>query len=368
MSVYEIVIWIMAAFAVLGALDRIIGNRFGLGKEFERGFMLLGTMSLSMTGMIVIAPFLADVLQPVFDFFANVLKLDPSVIPASLFANDMGGAPLSKEVALNETVGGFNALVVSSMMGCTISFTIPFASSVVKPEQQREMFLGLLCGIITVPVGCFVAGLMCGLHPLAVLVNLLPLLILSVLIAAGLVFAPNGCIKVFSVFGKLMRAVSILGLILAIFTFLTKITVNEHFDTLENAASICVNACVTLSGTLPLMFLVSKLLGKTMGKLGAKLGVDDVSAVSALTTLVTNVPTFGAMEKINKKGVVLNAAFAVSAGFVFGGHLALTMAFDKSYVVPMIVGKLVSGIFAVVLGLILYKEKPTPVPANSEPK
>ena len=74
------------------------------------------------------------------------------------------------------------------------------------------------------------------------------------------------------------------------------------------------------------------------------------------------------MEKMNKKGVVLNAAFAVSAGFVFGGHLALTMAFDKSYVVPMIVGKLVSGIFAVVLGLILYKEKPTPVPANSEPK
>ena len=44
------------------------------------------------------------------------------------------------------------------------------------------------------------------------------------------------------------------------------------------------------------------------------------------------------------------------------------MAFDKSNVVPMIVGKLVSGIFAVVLGLILYKEKPTPVPANSEPK
>ena len=74
------------------------------------------------------------------------------------------------------------------------------------------------------------------------------------------------------------------------------------------------------------------------------------------------------MEKMDKKGVVLNAAFAVSAGFVFGGHLALTMAFDKSYVVPMIVGKLVSGIFAVVLGLILYKEKPAPVPANSEPK
>ena len=27
-------------FSMLGAADRIIGNRFGLGKEFERAFML----------------------------------------------------------------------------------------------------------------------------------------------------------------------------------------------------------------------------------------------------------------------------------------------------------------------------------------
>ena len=35
MSAHEILIAIMAVFAVLGALDRIIGNRFHLGKAFE---------------------------------------------------------------------------------------------------------------------------------------------------------------------------------------------------------------------------------------------------------------------------------------------------------------------------------------------
>ena len=44
---------IMLVFAILGALDRIIGNKFGLGAEFEKGFMLLGTMALSMIGMII---------------------------------------------------------------------------------------------------------------------------------------------------------------------------------------------------------------------------------------------------------------------------------------------------------------------------
>ncbi len=43
---------IMLVFAILGALDRIIGNKLGLGAEFEKGFMLLGNMALTMIGLI----------------------------------------------------------------------------------------------------------------------------------------------------------------------------------------------------------------------------------------------------------------------------------------------------------------------------
>ena len=59
---------------------------------------------------------------------------------------------------------------------------------------------------------------------------------------------------------------------------------------------------------------------------------------------------------MNKKGVVLNSAFAVSASFALGSHLAFTMAFDKVYVLPMIIGKIVSGVCAVVLALLIYKD------------
>ena len=70
-----------------------------------------------------------------------------------------------------------------------------------------------------------------------------------------------------------------------------------------------------------------------------------------------NLAVNGSMEKMNKKGVVLNSAFAVSAAFAFGGHLALTMAFNPDYVIPMIIGKIISGIAAVILALLIYKEK-----------
>ena len=42
-------------FSVLGAVDKILGNKFGIGKEFEKAFMLLGTMALSMISMIVLS-------------------------------------------------------------------------------------------------------------------------------------------------------------------------------------------------------------------------------------------------------------------------------------------------------------------------
>ena len=149
---------IMSVFAVVGALDRIFGNKFGLGREFERGLSTLGSMALSMIGMIVLAPYIAEVLEPFFNFVGKHLPIDPSIIPATLFANDMGGAPLAIELAQNEEIGRFNALVVSAIMGCTISFTIPYALEVTAKEQQHELVLGLLCGIVTIPVGCFVGG------------------------------------------------------------------------------------------------------------------------------------------------------------------------------------------------------------------
>ena len=53
-----LIMWVMACGAVLGGLDRILGNRFGLGKRFEEGFELLGATALSMAGIICLVPLL----------------------------------------------------------------------------------------------------------------------------------------------------------------------------------------------------------------------------------------------------------------------------------------------------------------------
>lgn len=354
MSVISIFVLI---FSLLGAIDFLLGNKFGIGEEFKRAFSLFCPMALSMLGMLVVAPAIGVWLGPVFEGFYNIFGIDPSVIPASLFANDMGGMTLAQSICVSEEIGDFNAFVVSSMLGCVISFTIPFSLGLVKQEQHKELFFGLICGIATVPIGSIVAGLICGIRFFSLLFNLLPLILLSFGIGAALILAPKGCIKAFRAFGTFMKWLGIAGLLISIFTFLTKITISPHFDTFENGAFICANACVTLSGMLPAMFIISKLLDKPLNLMGKRLGINSVSALALLGSLVTNASSFGVAEKMDKKGLVLNSAFAVSASFVFGSHMAFTMAFDQSYILPMIIGKIISGIAAVALALLIYKEK-----------
>ena len=55
----KIIMWIMAVGAVIGGIDYILGNRFGFGKRFEEGFLLLGPTALSMAGIICLTPILS---------------------------------------------------------------------------------------------------------------------------------------------------------------------------------------------------------------------------------------------------------------------------------------------------------------------
>ncbi len=52
---------------------------------------------------------------------------------------------------------------------------------------------------------------------------------------------------------------------------------------------------------------------------------------------------------MDRKGKILNAAFAASGAFVFGDHLAFTSAVNPEMVLPIIVSKLTGGISALLL-------------------
>ena len=346
----------MAVFAVIGALDKITGNHLKLGDEFEKGIMTLGPLSLSMIGMMTIAPALADLLIPVITPVANLFGFDPSALAGILIANDMGGAALADSIAANKLLGSFHGLCVASMLGATISFTIPVALRSSKKEHHDDVLLGLLCGISTIPVGCFVSGLVMGINPLTVLLNLLPAIIISVIIIIGLLKFQKVTVKIFSVFGKIISILITCGLAVGIFQQLTGKVILENTAPIMESAATVFTICITLAGTFPLIAIISKILKKPLSVLGKKLELDDTSVVGLIATLANSIATMESADRMNRKGRILNLAFAVSAAFVFGDHLAFTLSYNAEHIVPVIIGKLVAGITALVVASILYKK------------
>ena len=362
----DILYIVIGCFSLLGALDLITGNHLGIGREFERGLMLLGTMTMTMIGMIVLAPLFAELLREPLLAVARVLPFEPSLIAGSLLANDMGGGPLAMELATSERVGLFNGLVVSSMMGATISFTLPFALGATEKRQHKSVLLGMLCGIVAIPLGCLVSGLMMQLSLYELAVNLIPLLLFAGLLAFGLLRAPMRCVRIFHIFGIGVKALVVAGLALAIFTFLTDFSLLPHMAPLEEGITVVFNAAAVMSGMFPIVALLGRLLNRPLRALGAKIGINATSALGFVATLATNVTTFGMMKDMDERGCILNSAFAVSAAFTFAGHLAYTLAFmpplGGSCLAAVVVGKLTAGAGALLIAYFLLCRKTKDAP------
>lgn len=354
----NIVSIIMAVFAAIAAVDLIIGNKLGLGKEFEKGIHMMGELTLAMVGMIVLAPVFGALLQAPLNALYSIIPIDPSSFIGSLLACDMGGGPMSHELAVNKDVGYFNGLVVASMMGATVSFTLPFVMGTVNKMQIKNALLGILCGICTLPVGCFVGGLMSGIDPLTVLLNLSPLIVLAVVLALGIIFIPKISVKIFNIFGIIIRVIVIAGLVIGILEYLGGFDIVPYTSpevTLEGAEVIFNIACV-MAGAFPLLHIVSTLIKKPLAALGKKTGMNETSVLGFISSLATSATTFGMMKDMDDKGVVLNSAFAVSGAFLLADHLAYTLSFKSEYLPAVMVGKLISGALAVALAAIIYKK------------
>ena len=98
---------------------------------------------------------------------------------------------------------------------------------------------------------------------------------------------------------------------------------------------------------------ITKTFGGALGKLGGALGMDEKGSAGLVATLANNIAMFNIMGEMNPKGKLLNVAFAVSAAFVFGDHLGFTAGNEPEMIFPVILGKLVAGITAVILAYIL---------------
>ncbi len=374
------VLYIIMACAIAGALGSIRNDEEGLGKEFIEGLHSIGPIFVPVAGIMASIPYLSKFVSFAFGPVFSAIGADPSMAATTFIAVDMGGYQLAEALAATKE-SWIMAMTTGYMAGATIVFSIPVGLAMLRKKDHKYMALGVMSGILTVPIGVFVTSIILALtnanvrgvistnaeatYQLAlsfgtIMSNLIPLIVICVLIAVGLRFIPDTMIKGFMWFGKAMDTGIKLVLVFSIVEYFTGVfslalgswgfdpiiadTVDQ-FRALEIAGYIGI----MLAGAFPMVYLIQKYLAKPLQAVGEKFGFSSIGSAGILAAAANILALFRIIKDMPAKDKVMCIAFAVCSAFLFGDHLAFTANFQPTMIAPIMIGKLTGGIAAILL-------------------
>lgn len=352
----KIILLIMTTFFILGGIDYLIGNKFGIGSKFKEGISSIGILVLSMTGILAIAPFIGEIISIIFVPIGKMLNIDPSIFPSMFLAIDMGALDISKELATNVNMYIINGVIISSTLGATLSFSIPLALGIIKKENYKDLNKGLIYGISTMPIAAIVAGIILKVEARELILNLIPLLILALIIVIGMLKFEEKLEKAFNLFSKAITILSVTALMLIGASSI--LGINEVFEIFPINESIAVagKIGIFLAGAYPFLEVVTKYVGKYFVVISEKLGMNEHSLINLIASMISNIIVFQNFDKLDKKGRIICTAFSVSGAFVLGGQLGFVSTQISESTSVYIISKIVAGIAAIILACIMLRK------------
>lgn len=341
-------------FFIIGAIDYFIGNRFGLGGEFERAFNLVGKVILSAVGMVTLSPVLAEVLKPFIVPVLSAIGADPSMFAPTFLSPDLGGYSIAIEMGRDQRISAWAGTVVAASIGSSFSFNIPVCIGIIKKEHYRHFALGAMSGLIASPFGCILGGIMSGIPIGLVLLNMIPTFFISGVVIAGLLLIPYRFMSGFIVFGRILSAVALFGLTISTIQRLTGYVLIQGMKPISDGFLIAGTVGLTMGGILCMSHLLARVLKKPLKKYSERLKLDEISVLSTINSLATVVSGAVYYNEMNGRGKALFGAAVTSFANILGAHLSYVGINAPEMVPVMIVAKIVSGIIAIIIAMLFY--------------
>ena len=383
-----VVVYIIMACAIAGAVASAIKPESELGQQFVAGVDSIGPIFLPSAGILASAPYLTAFVEGVSGPAYGALGADPAMAATTFIAVDMGGYQLADALAQTRE-SWIMAMMTGYMAGATIVFTIPVALKMLEKRDRKYLALGVMSGLLAIPIGVFVASAIIALsHPVIrevvstnadatyqlalswaqIGVNLVPLIIICVALALGLKLKPDAMIKGFIVFGRVMEGALKIVFVLVVVECFTGIFTTvfgsfgfdpiiaddeDMFRALETSGAIGMMLC----GAFPMVYLIRKYLAKPLAKIGGAVGLSSDATAGLLAGSANVLALLSMVKDLKARDKVICMAFAVCCAFLFGDHLSFTANFQPSLIVPVLLGKLAAGICAIAFAHVLAVKK-----------
>ena len=374
----KVVVYIIMTCAIIGAFASVIKPESELGKQFVAGIDSIGPIFLPVAGIMAAAPYITSFVSGVFGPLYSAMGADAAMAATTFIAIDMGGYQLAEALAqTNES--WIMAMIVGYMGGATIVFTIPVALKMIQKKDRKYLALGIMSGFLAIPVGVLVgSAVLAFTNPLirevvstnaeatyvlalnfgTIFVNLIPLLVICLLFAAGLKFIPDAMIRGFIIFGRVLESALKIVFVLVVVEYFTGIFTltfggfgfepiladeNDIFRALEVAGAIGLMLC----GAFPMVYLITRYLHKPLAAFGKVFGLSADACAGLLAAAANVLAALSMVKDFNARDKVLVIAFAVCCAFLLGDHLSFTANFQPTLIVPVMLGKLAGGLAAI---------------------
>lgn len=379
-----IITYVIMACCVIGGVSYVINDQSELGIAFNDGLHAMANMFIPICGLMASVPFLkvfiSNVFGPVFGIFGG----DPVVAAAIIMPPDCGSFALAAEIG--QTPDLFPMIIaIGFMCASTIAFNVPIGLSMLEKADHKYLALGTMSGFLSVPFGVFITSVIVMFtHPAIrttftsvgepdhvalltmgmILRNMIPLVVICVLLALGLKFFPNGMVKGFMVFGKLMTGSLTLVVVACILQHYTGIFTTVFggwgFDPIladaENtfrAVELLGTIAMMLTGAFPMVTLIRRYLSKPLESLGRLAGLESAGSVGLVACLPNGLAMFPFVKEMRPKDKVVALAFLACGGYCLGDFIAFNVNFQPNLLIPVFVGQISGGIIGILFAKLL---------------
>ena len=340
------IIFILLCFAALGLFDKMFKNRLGLAASFDRGIITMGDFMMSVGGFYCIAIAFLNGHATLFE--------NKEMIISSLLAPDLGGYSIVESMTQSESVLIFCGVLLTSTLGCLISFQLPIFLNELDKDDLSHYLKGVVYGIVGLLPVLIVTGFFLKIDHF--IISFLPVIFICAILIGLFFISFKTLIVILTLFSKLVQIVGYIFFFLVCLTFFFGMGFTEE-SLIDEALRIVFQMSVIVCGSLVFCEIILRKFSSQIEMIGGFLQIDKYSVMGMILSFGTSIAMLPLFEKMNTKGKILNAAFALSGAFVFGGQLGFIAGVYPESVTWFIVVKLVSGMAGLLVASICEKHK-----------
>lgn len=349
---------ILLACAVIAFIDKVTGQKLGLGESIDLGMSTMGSTTIAVLGASSVGIAFMNQHAESAAALSDILPFDPSMLMGICLCPETGAFALTKQLTDNPDLVILNGIVLAGLLGQVISFQFPVFLSTLPKQHHRIVIIGFIVGLIMIPIGLMIAAFMLKLSPASFITEFIPIFIICLILSFGMIKAQKRTVAVVSGFAKVIQILIHLLLILAVVGVFIPSLAYADLTLVNNAMIVILQCTIIICGALALSNTFIKIFRKQLQWIASKIGVNEVSVVAFVLNCINSLAILPLYHKMDEKGKMMNAAFSVSGAYFLGGQMGFVVsAAESGYFLSIyLVTKGVCGFASLVVAGKLYSK------------